>query len=473
MRRGAGGAMLLWGCLQFGAAWGASLGQYQTKLVGAGGDNTVEASFQGQGVALSADGTTAIVGGSYDNTEIGAAWVYTRAGNIWSQQGPKLVGSGVSGNPAQGRSVALSADGNTALIGGPQDDSSTGAVWVFTRSAGAWTQQGLKLVGTGAIGGSKQGYSVALSADGNTAIVGGNQDAAGTGAVWIFTRTNGTWTQQGTKLVGSDVSGAASLGTSVALSADGNTALTGGVTDNAAVGASWVFVRSAGVWTQQGPKLVGAGVAAGNRYEGGAVALSADGNFAVVGGSGDASNTGAVWTYARSGLVWSQQGAKTTGSGEVGAGELGVSIGLSADGSAMIVGGYQDDSNAGAAWVFARVAGAWQQQGAKLVGTLALAPAWQGYSVGMAADGNSAIVGGPLESANGAAWVYSGPSCTLDIDGNKSVDALTDGLMILRAMFGLTGTSVTANAVGANATRTTWQQLQPWLNGNCGTGFAP
>ena len=70
-------------------------------------------------------------------------------------------------------SVALSADGDTALVGGPYDDLRTGAAWVFTGSGGAWTQQGSKLVGAGAVGNAAQGVSVALSADGNTAIVGG------------------------------------------------------------------------------------------------------------------------------------------------------------------------------------------------------------------------------------------------------------------------------------------------------------
>ena len=56
------------------------------------------------------------------------------------------------------------------------------------------------------------------------------------------------------------------------------------------------------------------------------------------------------------------------------------------------------------------------------------------------------------------------PACLLDLDGNGSIDALTDGLMIIRALFGLTGASVTNGAVGAAATRTTWAQIQPMLN---------
>src|SRR5204863_4270271 len=75
-------------------------------------------------------------------------------------QGPKLVGTGAVGNAVQGDSVALSSDGNTAIVGGSSDNSNAGAAWVFTRSAGIWTQQGAKLVGTGAVGNARQGQSV-------------------------------------------------------------------------------------------------------------------------------------------------------------------------------------------------------------------------------------------------------------------------------------------------------------------------
>src|SRR5262245_33988454 len=76
------------------------------------------------------------------------------------QQGNKLVGTGAASAATQGQSVALSADGNIAIVGGPFDNSGTGAAWVFTRSGGAWSQQGSKLVGAGAVGASNQGYSV-------------------------------------------------------------------------------------------------------------------------------------------------------------------------------------------------------------------------------------------------------------------------------------------------------------------------
>src|SRR6266487_3663072 len=114
---------------------------------------------QGNSVALSADGNTAIVGGWSDNNKTGTAWVFTRRGGVWTQQGKKLVGSGAGGSARQGTSVALSADGNTAIVGGPGDNPSdrsasfgvgaAGAAWVFTRSGGVWTQQGNKLVSNG------------------------------------------------------------------------------------------------------------------------------------------------------------------------------------------------------------------------------------------------------------------------------------------------------------------------------------
>jgi hypothetical protein len=171
--------------------------------------------------------------------------VFVRNGNgVWTQQGPKLTGGGAIGDAFQGVSVALAGDGNTALVGGNGDDGSAGAAWVFRRTgAGVWTQVGQKLVGSGAVGNAFQGVSVALAGDGNTAIVGGFFDN-GAGAAWVFRRTGaGVWTQVGQKRVGSGAAGNAVQGSSVALSSDGNTALIGGRGDNAGVGATWVFGR--------------------------------------------------------------------------------------------------------------------------------------------------------------------------------------------------------------------------------------
>src|ERR1035437_8182916 len=102
----------------------------------------------------------------------------------FSQQGPKLVGTDAVDPAYQGTSVSLSADGNTAIVGGYPDNSSAGAAWVWTRSGAVWIQQGTKLVGSGAVGTAYQGCSVSLSADGNTAVVGAPKDNSYAGAAW-------------------------------------------------------------------------------------------------------------------------------------------------------------------------------------------------------------------------------------------------------------------------------------------------
>jgi hypothetical protein len=118
-----------------------------------------------------------------------------------TQQGLKLTGVGESGQGRFGRSVALAADGDTALIGGPRDSGEVGAAWVFTRSSSAWAQQGEKLTGAGESGEGHFGRGVALSADGETALVGAPNDSGGVGAVWVYTRSDSGWSQQA-KLTG-------------------------------------------------------------------------------------------------------------------------------------------------------------------------------------------------------------------------------------------------------------------------------
>jgi hypothetical protein len=180
-----------------------------------------------------------------------------RAEAQFTQQGDKLVGSGAVGTAFQGRSVALSSDGNTAIVGGWHDNNVLGAAWVFTQSGGGWSQQGGKLVGSGAVGGASQGSSVALSSDGNTAIIGGPSDNGGGGAAWVFTRSGGVWSQQGSKLVGGGSVGNASQGQSVALSSDGNTAIIGGPGGDNGAGAAWVFIQSGGGMVPAGQQTGG------------------------------------------------------------------------------------------------------------------------------------------------------------------------------------------------------------------------
>jgi hypothetical protein len=391
--------------------------QQGNKLVGT---NSIGGSIQGCAVALSSDGNTALVGGMWDNNYVGATWAYARMNGVWSQQGNKIVGTIPSGNQNvhQGYSVSLSADGNTAMIGGPYDGNYRGAVWVFTRFGGTWSQQGDRLIGTGGIGGSYQGCSVSLSADGNTALIGAPFDNNSVGAAWIFTRAGNVWTQQGGKLVGTGAVGSSMQGICVSLSADGNTALVGGMGDNYETGAVWIYVRSGEMWSQQGAKLVGTG-SIGTSRQGWSLCLSSDGNTAAVGGYTDNNTAGATWVFTRSGNTWSQQGNKLIATDAVSNAHQGYAVALSASGDIAMIGGAFDNNSVGATWVFTRNGGVWSQQGNKMVGTGATGTAYQGCAAALSADGRTGIIGGHKDNnLVGAAWVFvsaTGPPTILSV----------------------------------------------------------
>jgi hypothetical protein len=380
--------------------------QQGNKLVGTGATGS---STQGYSVALSADGNTLAIGGFQDNSSVGAVWIFTRTSGVWTQQGTKLVGTDATGTAQQGWICALSADGNTLALGGNTDNTNIGAAWIFTRTSNTWTQQGTKLVGTGAIGAAQQGSSVALSADGNTLVSGGVQDNTQTGATWVFTRSGSTWTQQGDKLVGTGNTGAPSQGISNALSADGNTLAVGGNTDDTFIGATWIFTRSGTTWTQQGVKLVGTGYT-GLPRQGFSCALSADGNTLATTGNRDNSNLGAAWIFTRLGATWTQQGTKLIATDNTFAGGTlnRYTCSLSADGNVLAAGKWKDENNIGAVWIFTRTSNTWTQQGLKLVGTGATGSAGQGNSCALSANGNTLVVGGYLDDTSiGATWIFT------------------------------------------------------------------
>lgn len=100
---------------------------------------------------------------------------------------PDDVGPTCETTESLGESVALSADGNTLVAGAPLDNQTGGAL-VFTRTSSGWTQLGDELIGSGAIGKAQQGYSVSISGDGATVLIGGLADNENSGATWVFTR---------------------------------------------------------------------------------------------------------------------------------------------------------------------------------------------------------------------------------------------------------------------------------------------
>ncbi len=382
----------------------------------------------GESVALSASGDTALIGAPTVDGEAGTVRVFMRTGSTWTEQAELAPKSGEEiGNGELGSSVALSAEGTTAVIGDPGDNGGAGAAWVFTRSeGGAWTQQSGKLTGSGEEGEGRFGTSVGLSAEGDAALIGGPGDAGKVGAAWVFTLSGEAWSEQGTKLTGTGESGAGEFGRSVALSKQGTTALIGAPGDSSQVGAAWAFAASSeGAWSQQGEKLTGSGESGAGEL-GRSVALSSDGSTALLGGPADNTNTGAAWVFTRSeAAAWSQQGEKLTGGEEEGEGQFGSSVALSSDGNTALLGGPADNTNTGAAWVFARSeAAAWSQQGGKLTGGEEEGEGQFGSSVALSSDGNTVLVGGPADNTNtGAAWAFVNPPTVSNITPNEGPEA--------------------------------------------------
>jgi uncharacterized protein YjbI with pentapeptide repeats len=373
-------------------------------------DETGRGAF-GLAIAVSADGNTALIGGPGDDNVRGAAWVFTRSGSTWAQQGPKLTANGESGPGLFGGRVALSADGNTALIGAPDNDNSpgnpgppTGAAWVFTRSGSTWTQ-GPKLT---AAAKSSFGSSVALSGDGNTALIGAPEDNDGAGTAWVFTNSATTpWAQQGSALTGAgESSGQTRFGESVALSGDGLTALIGGPADNVSTGAAWAFTRAPGsTWNEDGPKLTASDESGRGKF-GASVALSGDGHTALIGADNDGTN-GAAWIFTRGGF-FRQRGPKLVPTDASGQGaEFGTSVALSTDAGTAMIGGSDDNRGVGAAWMFAVGSGAVQV--AKLTPTDASGPdPFFGSSVAVSSDGSTALVGADNDNVGvGAAYAFA------------------------------------------------------------------
>lgn len=270
---------------------------------------------------------------------------------------------------------------------------------MFTSSNGGTLYSGAtKLTsGTGAAGAGQQGYSVAISGDGKTVIVGAPFDTAGganAGAVWIYVDSGGgIFTQQG-----SIHSGAAGdqLGTSVELSADGNTAVAGALGGNSAT----VFTRSGSTWSVQATLTV-----AGSASLGKSVGMSQDGNTVLLGGPASGSNAGGAWVFTRSGGTWSAGAQLPLGTPAIAAGRQGMSVSLSANGLRALVGGYST-SLSGAAWVYSLVNGSWIQE-AQLAYFGAGGSESQGAAVALSGDGTIAMEGAPSYNGGfGAAVVF-------------------------------------------------------------------
>ena len=254
------------------------------------------------------------------------------------------------------------------------------------------------------------GISVSISSDGNTAIVGAYGEGTGgdyAGAAYIFTRSGTTWTEQA-KIQASDREEGDGFGYAVSISSDGNTALVGAGGDDTdtggdAAGAAYIFTRSGTTWTQQ------ARIQASDRQEGDGfgylVSISGGGNTALVGASGDETDTGeplagAAYIFTRSGTTWTQQ-AKIQASDREQYNSFGQNaVSISGDGNTAIVGvqnvhaivGTNTIFNVGAAYIFTRSGTTWTEQ-AKIQASDRQFQDFFGRSVSISSGGNIALVG--------------------------------------------------------------------------------
>lgn len=297
------------------------------------------------------------------------------------------------------------------------------------------------------------GNRVALSSNGTTLAVGAYGEGGNTGAVYIFTKSGATWSQQA-RIAAPNGEANDYFGNAVALSADGNTLAIGAdgesgdqkgtfatmpATNNLASnsGAVYVYSRTGAVWSQQA--FIKANNADADDLFGSFVALSNDGNTLAVGAyneDGDLTGThgnaayaasGAAYVFARTGTSWAQQSylkASNAGAGDF----FGIYLSLSGAGDTLAVGAFfersalasdpADDTlaNAGAAYVFQRNAGAWSQQ-AYLKAPIPKAQDRFGVSVILSGDGNTLAVGMDGDSSNyTGTFVVPPPSNTLALN---------------------------------------------------------
>lgn len=358
----------------------------------------------GRSAALSADGNTALVGAPHNKSYRGAVWVFARSGGDWSAQ--SLLQATGTTSTYFGRSVALSADGNTAIVGDPGVNESTGDAWIFHHGEGGWALVA-RLVPSESGAAANFGRSVALSSDGRTALVGAFGDEGKIGSAYAYGEQDGSWQQIGHRLTASDESGAGYFGRSVALSASGKAALIGGSEDGQHRGAAWLFERGGEGFEQIGEKITGGEEEIGRGQFGSGVALSADSSTAVIGAPSDNERIGAAFVFVRSGKSWAQQGPKLVGTGEEGAGSVGYNVAVSSDGRVALAAGLNDSAGAGAVWVFGRSGEAWSQQGSKLTGADEVGPGQAGFGLALSGDGSTALIGGLADSSlAGAVWPF-------------------------------------------------------------------
>jgi len=317
----------------------------------------------GEGVALSADGTTAFVGAPYSHYS-GVIFVFrVPSENAWASSSTPTATLSVGHGIFVGGSLALSPDGTTLVVGAPLYDFFAGGAYVFhVASESAWVSSSVPAAVLSNVGESQLdgeiGASVAISGDGSTALL-----SDGIGGAYVYHVVSAAaWTTLSSPtaiLSNKSLGGSIDLGYSLALSGDGTTAILGAPGVKQFAGAVDVFRASAeDNWVSSNTPTAILTNAAGKSDDllGVAVAVSASGTTAVATGYGVGKETGAAYIYhVASEAGWASSSVPTailTNSAGVSQDALGVGVTLSGDGATALVGAPGFSSFIGAADVF-------------------------------------------------------------------------------------------------------------------------
>ena len=329
------------------------------------------------GYSVAVDGDTIVVGAHLDDhtdgdgdtdDDEGAAYVFTKPANGWADmtQTAKLTAFGAAAGDEFGISVAV--DGDTILVGAHQNDSNKGAAYVFTKFGGVWGNapvsgdhrvETAKLIAADGAANDEFGIPVAL--DGDTAVIGAYHDdhtddgntIGNAGSAYVFTRVSGVWSQKA-KLIASD--GAANDEFGISAAVHGDTVVVGARQDDTSDGAAYVFTEVSGVWKNVAKLTADDGVA--NDEFG--ISVAVDGDTILVGAYQDDDNgdlSGSAYVFTRDSAGGWRQRDKLTASDGAASDRYGYSVGVSGD--TVVVGAYSDDSNeanTGAAY-FLRIPG--------------------------------------------------------------------------------------------------------------------
>ena len=293
----------------------------------------------GSSVAIAGNGAIAVIGASSGedsaNNTSGVAYVFTRAGSVWSLQ-QKLQANDTAAGNYFGCSVAISDDGLTIAIGSSGNSSSRGSVHIFTKSGSIWTQQ-TKLIANDGIANDQFGKTVAISSDGNTVASGAPGNLSSQGAVYIHTRSGSTWSQQA-KIIPSNVATSDQFGISLDITTNGNMIVAGSSLHNGGNGVAYVFTRSGSTWTQQ-YELIPIDLANGDSF-GYSVTVSKDGSIIMIGSPnsdpGAISSSGSAYIFTKPSSNWVQQ-IKLTASNKANQNKFGSSVALAGNGGSAVI----------------------------------------------------------------------------------------------------------------------------------------